>query len=207
MKQAYKHDWIEEHSWLTKTDVTFDVHFGDKKVTSRLYDIDVVGYDNGVNKLRLFDVETVDESIVKKGIDFDKEDIEKNLTLFLYPDDSDKAGNLLRIYQQYFMVSNAAQLILRELKEKSYDLRTMYDHAVIQINDTHPTMVIPELIRILVEEKAFTMDEAIEVVSKTCAYTNHTILAEALEKWPLEYLEKVVPQLVPIIKELDKRVA
>ncbi len=207
LQHAEKNDWIEEHSWLTKTDVTFDVHFGDKKVTSRLYDIDVVGYDNGVNKLRLFDVETVDESIVKKGIDFDKEDIEKNLTLFLYPDDSDKAGNLLRIYQQYFMVSNAAQLILRELKEKSYDLRTMYDHAVIQINDTHPTMVIPELIRILVEEKAFTMDEAIEVVSKTCAYTNHTILAEALEKWPLEYLEKVVPQLVPIIKELDKRAA
>ena len=207
LQHAEKNDWIEEHSWLTKTDVTFDVHFGDKKVTSRLYDIDVVGYDNGVNKLRLFDVETVDESIVKKGIDFDKEDIEKNLTLFLYPDDSDKAGNLLRIYQQYFMVSNAAQLILRELKEKSYDLRTMYDHAVIQINDTHPTMVIPELIRILVEEKAFSMDEAIEVVSKTCAYTNHTILAEALEKWPLEYLEKVVPQLVPIIKELDKRVA
>ena len=207
LQHAEKNDWIEEHSWLTKTDVTFDVHFGDRKVTSRLYDIDVVGYDNGVNKLRLFDVETVDESIVKKGIDFDKEDIEKNLTLFLYPDDSDKAGNLLRIYQQYFMVSNAAQLILRELREKGYDLRAMYDHAVIQINDTHPTMVIPELIRILVEEKAFTMDEAIEVVSKTCAYTNHTILAEALEKWPLEYLEKVVPQLVPIIKELDKRVA
>ncbi|MDE5933553.1 MAG: glycogen/starch/alpha-glucan family phosphorylase [Lachnospiraceae bacterium] len=207
LQNAEKNDWIEEHSWLTRTDVTFDVNFGDQKVTSRLYDIDVIGYDNGVNKLRLFDVETVDESIVKKGIDFDKEDIEKNLTLFLYPDDSDKAGNLLRIYQQYFMVSNAAQLILRELKEKKYDLRRMYDHAVIQINDTHPTMVIPELIRILVDEKAFTMDEAIEVVSKTCAYTNHTILAEALEKWPLEYLEKVVPQLVPIIKELDKRVA
>lgn len=166
----------------------------------------MVGYDNGVNKLRLFDIESLDESIVKKGIDFDKEEVEKNLTLFLYPDDSDEAGNLLRIYQQYFMVSNAAQLILREMKEKKYDLRKMYDHAVIQINDTHPTMVIPELIRILVDEKAFTMDEAIEVVSKTCAYTNHTILAEALEKWPLEYLEKVVPQLVPIIKELDKRI-
>ncbi len=176
-------------------------------MTSRLYDIDVIGYDNGVNKLRLFDIETIDESLVKKGIDFDKEDIEKNLTLFLYPDDSDEAGNLLRIYQQYFMVSNAAQLILKEMKEKQYDLRTMYDHAVIQINDTHPTMVIPELIRILVDEKAFTMDEAIEVVSRTCAYTNHTILAEALEKWPLAYLEKVVPQLVPIIKELDKRIA
>ena len=207
LQTAEKNDWIEEQSWLTKTDTTFEVAFGKKKVTSRLYDIDVIGYDNGVNKLRLFDIETIDESLVKKGIDFDKEDIEKNLTLFLYPDDSDEAGNLLRIYQQYFMVSNAAQLILKEMKEKQYDLRTMYDHAVIQINDTHPTMVIPELIRILVDEKAFTMDEAIEVVSKTCAYTNHTILAEALEKWPLKYLEKVVPQLVPIIKELDKRVA
>ncbi len=203
---AEKNDWIEKASWLNKTDVTFDVAFGDKNVKSRLYDIDVVGYDNGVNKLHLFDIESVDESIVKKGIDFDKEDIEKNLTLFLYPDDSDEAGNLLRIYQQYFMVSNAAQLILMEMKEKQYDLRRMYDYAVIQINDTHPTMVIPELIRILMDEKAFTMDEAIEVVSKTCAYTNHTILAEALEKWPLKYLEKVVPQLVPIIKELDKRV-
>lgn len=207
LQTAEKNDWIEDQSWLTKTDTTFEVAFGDRKVTSRLYDIDVIGYDNGVNKLRLFDIETLDESIVEKGIDFDKEDIEKNLTLFLYPDDSDEAGNLLRIYQQYFMVSNAAQLILKEMKEKKYDLRTMYEHAVIQINDTHPTMVIPELIRILVDEKAFTMDEAIDVVSKTCAYTNHTILAEALEKWPLEYLEKVVPQLVPIIKELDKRVA
>ena len=207
LQTAEKNDWIEKHSWLTKTDTTFDVYFGDQKVTSRLYDIDVIGYDNGVNKLRLFDIESVDESLVKKGITFDKEDIEKNLTLFLYPDDSDEAGNLLRIYQQYFMVSNAAQLILRELKEKKYDLRKMYDHAVIQINDTHPTMIIPELIRILVDDKAFTMDEAIDVVSKTCAYTNHTILAEALEKWPIAYLEKVVPQLVPIIKELDKRVA
>ena len=207
LQTAEKNDWIEAQSWLTKTDTTFEVVFGEKKVTSRLYDIDVVGYDNGVNKLRLFDIESIDESLVKKGIDFDKEDIEKNLTLFLYPDDSDEAGNLLRIYQQYFMVSNAAQLILKELKEKQYDLRTMYEHAVIQINDTHPTMVIPELIRILVDEKAFAMDEAIEVVSRTCAYTNHTILAEALEKWPLKYLEKVVPRLVPIIKELDKRVA
>ena len=175
-------------------------------MTSRLYDIDVVGYDSGVNKLRLFDIETVDDSIVKDGINFDQDDIEKNLTLFLYPDDSTEKGRLLRIYQQYFMVSNAAQLILHEMKERQYDLRKLYDHAVIQINDTHPTMIIPELIRILVEEKAFTMDEAIEVVSKTCAYTNHTILAEALETWPLEYLEKVVPQLVPYIKELDRRV-
>ena len=206
LQTAEKNDWIESRSWLTKTDVTFDVYFGKRKVTSRLYDIDVVGYDNGVNKLRLFDIESLDESMVKDGISFDKEAIEKNLTLFLYPDDSDEAGNLLRIYQQYFMVSNAAQLILREMKEKKYDLRKLYEHAVIQINDTHPTMIIPELIRILVDEKAFTMDEAIEVVSKTCAYTNHTILAEALEKWPLKYLEKVVPQLVPIIKELDKRV-
>ncbi|MCM1261287.1 MAG: glycogen/starch/alpha-glucan family phosphorylase [Butyrivibrio sp.] len=207
LQKAEPNDWIEDKSWLNKTDVTFEVQFGDRKVNSRLYDIDVIGYDNGVNKLRLFDIESVDEKIVKKGIDFDKENIEKNLTLFLYPDDSDEAGLLLRIYQQYFMVSNAAQLILKEMKEKKYDLRTMYEHAVIQINDTHPTMIIPELIRILVNEKAFTMDEAIEVVSKTCAYTNHTILAEALEKWPLAYLEKVVPQLVPIIKELDKRAA
>ena len=207
LQKAEKNAWIEENSWLIRTDVTFDVYFGKKKVTSRLYDIDVVGYDNGVNKLRLFDIESVDESIVKEGITFDKEEIEKNLTLFLYPDDSDEKGHLLRIYQQYFMVSNAAQLILLEMKEKKYDLRKMNEHAVIQINDTHPTMVIPELIRILVEEKAFTMDEAIEVVSRTCAYTNHTILAEALEKWPLKYLEKVVPQLVPYIKELDKRVA
>ena len=204
---AEKNDWIEAQSWLNKTDVVFDVAFGDRKVKSRLYDIDVVGYENGVNKLRLFDIETLDESLVQDGINFNKEDIEKNLTLFLYPDDSDEAGNLLRIYQQYFMVSSAAQLILKEMKEKKYDLRKMYDHAVIQINDTHPTMVIPELIRILVDDKAFTMDEAIDVVSKTCAYTNHTILAEALEKWPLHYLEKVVPQLVPIIKELAKRVA
>ena len=204
---AEKNDWIEEQSWLNRTDVSFDVKYKDFTVKSRLFDIDVIGYENGVNKLHLFDLESIDESLVKDGIDFDKEDIEKNLTLFLYPDDSDEAGNLLRIYQQYFMVSNAAQLILHEMKERKYDLRKMYNHAVIQINDTHPTMIIPELIRILTEDKAISMDEAIEIVSKTCAYTNHTILAEALEKWPLEYLEKVVPALVPIIKELDKRVA
>ena len=203
---AEKDAWLEKQSWLTKTDTSFDVYFGKKKVTSRLYDIDVIGYDSGVNKLRLFDLESVDESLVKDGITFDKEDVEKNLTLFLYPDDSDEAGNLLRIYQQYFMVSNAAQLILKEMREKHYDLRKLYEHAVIQINDTHPSMIIPELIRILVEEKAFTIDEAIEVVSKTCAYTNHTILAEALEKWPYAYLEKVVPQLIPVIDELDKRI-
>ncbi len=206
LQEAEPNGWIEKDSWLKKTDTTFDVSFGDMTVKSRLYDIDVVGYDSGVNKLHLFDIESVDESIVKDGISFDKEEIEKNLTLFLYPDDSDEAGNLLRIYQQYFMVSNGAQLILQEMKEKKQDLRKLYDYCVIQINDTHPTMVIPELIRILVEDKAFTMDEAIEVVSRTCAYTNHTILAEALEKWPLAYLEKVVPKLVPIIKELDAKV-
>ncbi|WP_197027050.1 glycogen/starch/alpha-glucan phosphorylase [Butyrivibrio sp. MC2021] len=206
LQNAEKNDWIEEQSWLEKTDTTFDVCFGDKKVVSRLYNMNIVGYDTGVNKLRLFDIESIDESLVKKGIDFDKTKIDKNLTLFLYPDDSDEAGNLLRIYQEYFLVSNAAQLILREQKERQYDLHELHNHAVIQINDTHPTMIIPELIRILVEEKAFNIDEAINVVSKTCAYTNHTILAEALETWPLEYLEKVVPQLVPYIKELDKRI-
>ncbi|MCR5250724.1 MAG: glycogen/starch/alpha-glucan family phosphorylase [Lachnospiraceae bacterium] len=206
LQTAEKNDWITDSSWLEKTDQTYTVCFGKKKVTSRLYDLDVIGYENGINKLHLFDLETVDESLVKKGIDFDKKAVGENLTLFLYPDDSDEAGNLLRIYQQYFMVSNAAQLILSDLKAHDYDLRKMNEHAVIQINDTHPTMVIPELIRILVNDKAFTMDEAIDVVSKTCAYTNHTILAEALEKWPLKYLEKVVPQLVPIIKGLDSRI-
>ncbi len=206
-QKALTDDWIEEKSWLTRTDITFDVFLGGKKFVSRLYDIDVAGYDSGVNKLRLFDIESVDESVVKEGILFDREQVAQNLTLFLYPDDSDEKGRLLRIYQQYFMVSNAAQLILLELKESRCDLRAMYEYAVIQINDTHPTLIIPELIRILVEEKAFTMDEAIGVVSRTCAYTNHTILSEALEKWPLAYLEKVTPQLVPYIKELDKRVA
>ena len=206
-QNARKNDWIEKQSWLHKTDVTYEIEFGDCVVKSRMYDIDVVGYESGVNKLHLFDLETVDESIVKKGISFDKEAIEKNLTLFLYPDDSDEAGNLLRIYQQYFMVSNGARLILDELKANGYDLHKMNEHAVIQINDTHPTMVIPELIRILIFEEDFTMSEAIDVVSKTCAYTNHTILAEALEKWPIRYLKKVVPQLVPVIRELDRRVA
>ena len=203
---AEKDTWLDRPNWEIASDVTYDVWFGNRKVTSRLYDIDVVGYDNGRNKLRLFDVKSVDESLVEEGITFDKEAIEKNLTLFLYPDDSDEAGNKLRIYQEYFLVSNAAQLILRELKARQYDLRKLYDHAVIQINDTHPTLIIPELIRILVSDKAFTMDAAIDVVSKTCAYTNHTILAEALETWPLEYLEEVVPQLVPIIRYLDKKV-
>jgi len=207
MQMAEKNDWIEEQSWLKKTDTSFEVFFGNRKVKSVLYDIDVVGYENGINTLHLFDIESIDESLVKEGINFDKGQIEKNLTLFLYPDDSDEAGNLLRIYQQYFMVSNAAQLILKEMKERHYDLRKMYKYAVIQINDTHPTLIIPELIRILTENKAMPMEEAIEVIRKTCAYTNHTILSEALEKWPLSYLEKVVPQLVPIIKELAARVS
>lgn len=206
LQNAEKDKWIGEKGWLTKTDVTYDIYFGDRVVKSRMYDIDVVGYEKGLNKLHLFDVESLDESLVKSGIDFDKTDIEKNLTLFLYPDDSDEAGNLLRIYQQYFMVSNGARLIIDEMKEKGYDLHTLDKHVVIQINDTHPTMVIPELIRILTQEEEFTMDDAIKVVSKTCAYTNHTILAEALEKWPLTYLEKVVPVLVPIIKELANRI-
>lgn len=206
LQTAEKNEWIEKQSWLTRTNTSYTVMFGEKKVKSRLYDIDVVGYENGINKLHLFDIETVDESMVEEGIDFDKTEIDKNLTLFLYPDDSDEAGHLLRIYQQYFMVSNGAQLILEELEAKGYDLHKMNEHAVIQINDTHPTMVIPELVRILTQDRGFSMDEAIGVVSKTCAYTNHTILAEALEKWPLAYLEKVVPQLVPIIKELDVRV-
>ncbi len=208
LQMAEKNDWIEKNSWLNKTDTTFTVEFGGgKKVESVLYDIDVVGYENGVDKLHLFDLKTLDESIVKSGIDFDKEDIEKNLTLFLYPDDSDEAGNLLRIYQQYFMVSNGAQLIIKELKDAGRDLYEMDKYVAIQINDTHPTMVIPELIRLLTWDEGFTIDDAIKVVSRTCAYTNHTILAEALEKWPLEYLNKVVPQLVPIIKELSARIA
>jgi len=204
---AEKNDWIEKDSWLKKTDVSFDIKFGEGKcVRSVLYDIDVIGYDNDIIKLHLFDLEGVDEGLVRDGINFDKENIEKNITLFLYPDDSDEAGNLLRIYQQYFMVSNGAQLIIKEMKDKGFDLHELDKHAVIQINDTHPTMVIPELIRILTQEEEFTIDDAIAVVSRTCAYTNHTILAEALEKWPLKYLEKVVPQLVPIIKELSNRI-
>ncbi len=207
LQKAEKNAWIEENSWLNDTGISFEVAFGKKKVSSKLYDIDVIGYENGVNKLHLFDIASIDESLVKEGISFDKKEIEKNLTLFLYPDDSDEAGNLLRIYQEYFMVSNAAQLIIREQKEKGNDLHRLNDYVAIQINDTHPTMVIPELIRILTQQEGFSTEEAIKVVSAACAYTNHTILAEALEKWPLKYLEKVVPQLVPVIKELSDRVA
>ncbi len=197
--------WIEKQSWLTKTDVSYPVSFRGMTLNSRMYDIEVTGYNNITNKLHLFDVETADESIVEDGIEFDKKDIARNLTLFLYPDDSDENGRLLRIYQQYFMVSNGARLILDECVAKGCRLYDLPDYAVIQINDTHPTMVIPELIRLLME-RGLEMDEAIDVVSRTCAYTNHTILAEALEKWPLDYLKKVVPQLVPIIEVLDDKV-
>lgn len=195
--------WIENEGWLNKTDTVYDIQFNNFSVKSRLYEIDVVGYANSrVNKLCLFDVESIDQSIVKDGISFDKNDIAKNLTLFLYPDDSDEAGHLLRIYQQYFMVSNAVNLIFDDLKAQGFELAKLYDHAVIQINDTHPTLVIPELIRQL-ELKGFTREEAVAIVKKTVAYTNHTILAEALEKWPLSYLERVVPHLMDIIRYLD----
>lgn len=205
-QKEVKNPWITSESWLVRQPVTFTVPFKDFSMKSVLYDIDVPGYESGCNRLHLFDVDTVDEGIVPKdSIDFDKHEIQKNLTLFLYPDDSDDAGRMLRIYQQYFMVSNGAQMILKECEDKGYDLHKLYDHVVIQINDTHPSMVIPELIRLL-QQKGFSMDEAIDVVSKTCAYTNHTILAEALEKWPMDYLEQVVPHLIPIIKELDARV-
>ncbi|WP_334104777.1 glycogen/starch/alpha-glucan phosphorylase, partial [Muricomes intestini] len=197
--------WIEEKSWLTRTEVTYPVTFKGMTLNSRMYDIEVTGYNNITNKLHLFDVETVDEGIVEEGITFDKEDIARNLTLFLYPDDSDEDGRLLRIYQQYFMISNGARLILDECMERGCNLYDLPDYAVIQINDTHPTMVIPELIRLLME-RGMDMDDAIDVVSRTCAYTNHTILAEALEKWPVEYFKKVAPQLVPIIEVLDDKI-
>lgn len=205
MQTEEPNPWIEDEGWLIKTDKSYEVKFKDLTVTSRLYDIEVTGYNNKTNKLHLFDVESVDETIVEEGIRFDKENIAKNLTLFLYPDDGDEAGQLLRIYQQYFMVSNGARLILDECEERGCKLYDLPDYAVIQINDTHPTMVIPELIRLLTE-RGMEMDDAIDVVSRTCAYTNHTILAEALEKWPIRYLKKAVPQLIPIIEVLDDKV-
>ena len=212
-KQVFDHNlqketpnpWITPESWLTKTDITYPVQFGGFTVQSRLYDIDVVGYNNRTTKLHLFDIESVDESIVGDTIDFNKEEIEKNLTLFLYPDDSDDKGRLLRVYQQYFMVSNAARLILDESVARGSNLHDLAEYATVQINDTHPSMVIPELIRQL-QERGILMDEAVEIVAKVCAYTNHTILAEALEKWPIAFLDKAVPQLMPIIRELDNRV-
>ncbi len=202
LQMEHKNPWMQEQSWLTRTDVTYPVQFGGFTVQSRMYDLDVTGYDNRTNKLHLFDIETVDENLVGEGINFNKEDIMKNLTLFLYPDDSDDAGRLLRVYQQYFMVSNAARLILDECEAKGSNFYDLPDYAAIQINDTHPSMIIPELIRLLME-KGIRMQDAIDIVSKTCAYTNHTILAEALEKWPMDYLNKAVPQLMPIIRELD----
>ncbi|RHQ31691.1 glycogen/starch/alpha-glucan family phosphorylase [Clostridium sp. AF27-2AA] len=205
LQQETPNPWMENESWLTKTETSYQVPFGGFTVTSRLYDLDVTGYNNHSTRLRLFDLESVDESIVKDGIDFDKTEIEKNLTLFLYPDDSDDKGRLLRVYQQYFMVSNAAQLILDECIARGSDLHDLADYAAVQINDTHPSMVIPELIRLL-GQHGILMDEAIAIVSKVCAYTNHTILAEALEKWPIAFLEKAVPQLMPIIRELDNRI-
>lgn len=212
-KQVFKNNtqttmpdaWISDNNWLNKTDITYNIKFKDKNVVSRMYDINVTGYNNQTNKLHLFDIEGIDENIIEEGIGFDKNQIGKNLTLFLYPDDSDEAGRILRIYQQYFLVSSAAQLIIDECISKGSNLKDLNEYAVIQINDTHPTMVIPELIRLLCE-RGLEMDEAIEVVKKTCAYTNHTILAEALEKWPMEYLKKAVPQLIPIIEVLDNKV-
>lgn len=198
--------WIENTSWLTKTDVTYQVPYKNFTLTSRMYDIAVTGYHGRTNHLHLFDVESVDESIVEDGISFDKTDVAKNLTLFLYPDDSDREGRILRIYQQYFMVSNAARLVLEEAAAKGSDFYDLPDYAVIQINDTHPTMVIPELIRLLTTEHGMEMDDAIEIVSRTCAYTNHTILAEALETWPMEFFKEAVPQLIPIMEVLDDKV-
>lgn len=205
LQQETPNPWQTPDSWLTDTHTGYTVEFKRCTVRSHLYDIDVTGYGSRTNKLHLFDLDSVDESIVTDGITFDKTDIEKNLTLFLYPDDSDKQGELLRIYQQYFMVSNAAQLILDECCARGCNLHNLAEYAAIQINDTHPTMVIPELLRLL-QARGIRWDEALRIVTATCAYTNHTILAEALEKWPLSYLEEVVPQLVPIIKQLDTHV-
>ncbi len=195
--------WIEKEGWLIRSEKSYTVSFGDFDVKASMYDILVTGYDNGTNRLHLFDLDSVDESIVKKGIDFDKEQIPKNLTLFLYPDDSDEEGRLLRVYQQYFMVSCGAQLILEEAKERGSNLYDLADYVAVQINDTHPSMVIPELIRLLMAE-GIPWNEAVQIVTDTCAYTNHTILAEALEKWPVSFLEKVAPAIVPIIRRLDE---
>ena len=205
-QKELRNSWIEKESWLEETNIGFEVLFKDFSLKSKMYDISVPGYEKACNKLHLFDLVGVDESIIKEGISFDKTDIKSCLTLFLYPDDSDEAGHLLRSYQQYFMVSNAAQLIIKETLDRGGDLKKLNEYVSIQINDTHPTMVIPELIRILTKDYGFDFDTACDLVSKTCAYTNHTILAEALEKWPLKYLEKVVPALVPIIEKLDKKV-
>lgn len=213
-KQKFEHcvqkeepnPWIEkDNSWLIKSERKFRVAFGNMDVTASMYDILVTGYGQGSNRLHLFDLDSVDESIVKEGIDFDKTDIKKNLTLFLYPDDSDEEGRLLRVYQQYFMVSCGAQLILEEAKERGSNLHDLPEYVAVQINDTHPSMVIPELIRLLMEE-GIDFEEAVSIVTKTCAYTNHTILAEALEKWPMAFIEKAAPAILPIIIKLDEKV-
>lgn len=211
-KQVFKHNeqeaepnfWIEDDSWLVPTDISYDVPFKKFTLKSRLDRIDVLGYKRDTkNYLNLFDIEGVDYGLIKDGISFDKTEIAKNLTLFLYPDDSDKNGELLRIYQQYFMVSNAAQLLIDEAIERGSNLHDLADYAYVQINDTHPSMVIPELIRLLTEKHGFDFDEAVSVVKDMVGYTNHTILAEALEKWPTDYLNEVVPHLVTIIEKLD----
>ena len=194
--------WLTAHSWAEKTDTTYPVELAGKEYTARLYKLAVTGYEGRTNTLNLFDLDTIDESIVHDGIAFDKTAIDKNLTLFLYPDDSDEAGRRLRVYQQYLMVSAGAQLILAECAARGCNFHDLADYAAIQINDTHPSMVIPELIRLL-GERGIEFEEAVEIVTKTCAYTNHTILAEALEKWPRSYLDAVVPQLMPIIEKLD----
>ena len=194
--------WIDDHSWLNRSFKRYRVDYKGFSLHSVLYDIDILGYHGNKNQLHLFDIETVDENLVHDGISFDQSNLLKNLTLFLYPDDSTEEGKKLRLYQQYFMVSNGAQMILEDLKERNIPLNELDQHVVIQINDTHPSLVIPELIRLLMLE-GFTIKEAISLVSKTCAYTNHTILAEALEKWPMSYLEEIVPQLLPIIEALD----
>lgn len=206
-QEAEANYWIENNSWLVPTDISYDVPFRDFTLKSRLDRIDVLGYKKDTkNYLNLFDIDGLDYNLIEKGITFDKTEIKKNLTLFLYPDDSDKNGELLRIYQQYFMVSNAAQLLIDEAIERGSNLHDLAEYAYVQINDTHPSMVIPELIRLLTEKHGFEFDEAVSVVRNMVGYTNHTILAEALEKWPLEYLNEVVPHLVTIIKKLDQMI-
>lgn len=194
--------WLTDQCAAKATDTVFPVSLAGKTYSARLYKLPVTGYEGRTNTLNLFDLDTVDESVIGDGISFDKKDIAKNLTLFLYPDDSDEDGRLLRIYQQYFMVSAGAQLILDDCMTRGCNLHDLADYAAIQINDTHPSMVIPELIRLL-GLHGIEFEEAVQIVTDTCAYTNHTILAEALEKWPRHYLDTVVPQLMPIIEKLD----
>jgi len=204
-QQEEPNPWITPERWITDTGVYFDVPFGFGTLRAHQYDMLVPGYNGHRNTLHLFDLDSADEAMIRGGIDFDKTDIAHNLTLFLYPDDSDEPGRLLRVYQQYFLVSATAQLILKEVEARGGSLHKLHEYAVVQINDTHPTMIIPELIRLLTA-RGLSLDDAIDEVSKTCAYTNHTILAEALEKWPKSFLETVAPGIVPIIEELDKRV-